>query len=212
MTNSSHYPLQAIVIGASAGGVSALQILLAQLTTNFPVPILIVQHLPADMYSDTSSALVAILSRHCALHVKEAQESEKIQAGFVYLAAANYHLLVEKDATLSLSVDAQVCFSRPSIDILFESAALAFGRQLIAVILSGAGADGSAGIKKVAECGGITIVQDPNEADMPCMPRAALASTDAHYVLPLAGLGALLCELCVKNGNKERTDHHAHGS
>lgn len=228
MTNSSPLPLQAVVIGASAGGVAALQILLAQLSARFPVPILIAQHLPADEFMDTqkspkqdktqdkkpdaNGALVTILGRHCALRVKEVEESEKIQAGIVYLAAANYHLLVEKDATLSLSVDAKVCYSRPSIDILFESAAQAFGSQLVAVILSGAGADGSEGIKKVAECGGITIVQDPNEAAMPSMPRAALASTEVHYVRPLASLGALLGELCVQSRDMERIRRHAYGS
>lgn len=199
-----HLP-RVIVIGASAGGISALQIVLARLPDAFPLAILIAQHRPANMHSN----LTEILARASALPVKEAQEAEEIRGGTVYLAPANYHLLVETNATLSLSVDAHVCFARPSIDILFESAAQAFHENLIAIILSGANADGSAGIKKVAQCGGITIVQEPSDAEMPDMPRAALLAVEANYVLPLADLAAQLCKL---SAVPERTCHHANGS
>lgn len=198
MTNLDNNAARAIVIGASAGGVAALQTLLAQLPTAFPSPILIAQHIPAN----NQSQLVAILSRACVLQVKEAQDGEQIHAGTVYLAAPNYHLLIETDGTLALSVDAPVCFARPSIDVLFESAARAFGKNLIAIILSGANADGSIGIKKVAEVGGITIVQDPNDAEIPTMPRAALLAIEANYQLPLISIGPQLSAL---SGIKERT-------
>ncbi len=196
---------KAIVMGASAGGVSALKTILCQLDAAFSLPIVIALHLSPN----TPSRLAALLDQACALSVKEAEEGEALCDGTVYLAAANYHLLVETNGTLSFSVDARVCFSRPSIDILFESAAAAFGKQLIAVILSGANQDGSAGIKKVAEFGGITLVQDPAEAEMPDMPLAALKAIQADYTLPLSALGSLLNQFGAKRERKEH--HHAIG-
>lgn len=185
--------IKAIVLGASAGGAAALQTLLAQLPKTFPVPILVVQHIAAD----SANTLAKLLGTRSALRVKEAEECELIQAGTAYIAAANYHLLVETNASLSLSIDAPVSFARPSIDVLFESAAMAFGTGLIAVILTGANSDGSLGMKKVAQKGGITIVQDLKDAEVPIMPAAALSALrdEADYVVPIAQLGALLQRL-----------------
>ncbi len=183
--------VKAVVIGSSAGGVLALKRLLGALPQNFPAPILIVQHIA----SGPSHSLASVLDHVCALNVKEAQECEALQAGTVYLAPPNYHLLVEMNATLSFSIDAPVAFARPSIDVLFESAAETFGPQLIAVILTGANHDGSQGMKRIKAKGGITIVQDPADAESSRMPQAALDAVVPDHVLPLDRMAALLQQL-----------------
>jgi two-component system chemotaxis response regulator CheB len=185
---------RAIVIGVSAGGVAALKKILGDLPIDFAVPVMVVQHTSAAFHN----ALASLLDDHCKISVKEAEECERVQAGFVYVAPANYHLLVEQDGTLSLSTDPPILYARPSIDVLFESAAMAYGPGLIGVILTGANADGSQGLKKVKERGGIAIVQDPADAQAPNMPLAALAAVKADFVVPLAQLGALLNELLDK--------------
>ena len=141
---------KAIVIGASAGGLQALQKILGPLPADFSLPILIVQHrLPT-----ADDLLTFALNESCRLTVKEANEKDYIEPGRVYVAPANYHLLVERDRTLSLSADAKVCYSRPSIDVLFESAADVYLSQLIGIILTGATHDGTAGLKKIKQNGG----------------------------------------------------------
>ncbi len=182
---------KAVAIGGSAGGVIALKRLLGALPKHFGAPVLVVQHIATH----TPHALASVLGHACALGVKEAQECEALQAGTVYLAPANYHLLVERDATLSLSIDAPVSFARPSIDVLFESAAQTFGPNLIAVILTGANHDGSQGMKQVKAKGGIAIVQDPLDAESPRMPQAALDAVVPDHVLPLQGIAPLLQQL-----------------
>jgi two-component system, chemotaxis family, protein-glutamate methylesterase/glutaminase len=162
--------IEAIAIGASAGTVQALSCILPPLPPGFPLPILIVVHVPADR----SNSLIALFQSKCRLPVREAEDKEVIEAGVIYFAPANYHLLVEADRTLALSSDAPVLYSRPSIDVLFESAADAYGAALAAVILTGANEDGAAGLKAVAEAGGIALVEDPSEAFSPEMPSAAL--------------------------------------
>lgn len=194
---------KAVVVGSSAGGVTALQRLLRALPADFPVPILVVQHIAPG----SASALASVLGHVCALSVKEAQECEAVQAGMVYLAPPNYHLLVEMDATLSLSTDAPVCFSRPSIDVLFESAAHAFGPGLIGVVLTGANHDGSQGMKQVKAKGGVAIVQDPVDAETPRMPQAVLETVAVDHVLPLDRIAGLLQQLVV--GPMARSARHA---
>lgn len=191
-------PYQAVVLGVSAGGVSALKSLLGALPTDLPWPLLIVQHISPD----SDGSLARVLEHGCALRVKEAEEREHIEAGTVYLAPANYHLMVERDGTLALSTDAAVSFARPSVDVLFESAARAFGPALIGVILTGANADGSQGLRAIKEKGGLAVVQDPADAASPSMPLAALAAVQADYVVPLARLGALLQALAGGHGRK----------
>jgi two-component system chemotaxis response regulator CheB len=191
MNASSQMPAKAIAIGVSAGGVAALKALLGYLPADFPVPILIVQHTAPD----SGNMLALLLDEICEISVKEAEECETIQPGIVYLSPANYHLLVESDRTLSLSVDPPVSFARPSIDVLFESAATAYGPELIGVILTGANSDGSRGLKKIKERGGMVIVQDPADALVATMPLAALQTVKADYVVTLEKLGPLLCEL-----------------
>ena len=131
-SRKSRKQYSAAVVGVSMGGVDALRILLGGLPNNFPLPLLIVQHLNPD----SGSGLAKLLNTHCAIHVKEADEEETITSGTAYLAPPNYHLLVEKDGSLALSVDMPVNFARPSVDVLFESAANAFGPALIGIILT----------------------------------------------------------------------------
>lgn len=182
---------RAVVIGVSTGGVQALSSLLGHLPAHFPVPILIVQHIGAE----TGDGLARLLNRHSALRVKEADEQDELIPGTVFLAPANYHLLVEAGGTLSLSADAPVSYARPSVDVLFESAAEAFGAQLIGIILTGANFDGSRGLARIKQKGGIAIVQDPADAEAAQMPQAALAATSVDHVVALCAMPALLLTL-----------------
>lgn len=181
----------AVVVGVSMGGVEALRILLGGLPQGFPLPVIIVHHTGPDSGSD----LATLLNAHCAIRVKEADEGEQLLSGTVYLAPPNYHLLVERDGTLALSVDMPVNFARPSVDVLFESAADAFGPGLIGVVLTGAGSDGSRGLKMVKGKGGLAIIQDPAYAEADPMPRSALAAVKADHILPLQEIAPLLCTL-----------------
>jgi two-component system chemotaxis response regulator CheB len=182
---------KAIVIGISTGGVGTLKALLGALPADFPLPILIVQHLPHD----SGDALAVFLDELCAIHVKEADEQERPTGGTVYLAPANYHLLVETDGRFGLSTDPPVNFSRPSIDVLFETAAEAFKEGLIGVVLTGAGIDGSLGLKRIKEKGGTTVVQDPIDAAADSMPRHAMAAVPPDHVVSLATLPQLFVNL-----------------
>jgi two-component system chemotaxis response regulator CheB len=182
---------RAVALGVSTGGVSALKRLLGGLPADFPLPLLVVAHLTAS----ADDGLAVLLDRLCAISVKEADEGELLRPATVYIAPANYHLLVEKECRLALSVHAPVNFARPSIDVLFESAALAFGTALVGVLLTGAGADGSRGLLRIQQCGGRVIVQDPVDAEMPAMPESALRLLRADHLLALAQMPALLQQL-----------------
>ena len=194
----SGHDVDAIVIGASAGGVDALMTLLPALPSGLAAAVLVVLHLPRDR----SSLLVEIFRPRCALRVVEAQDKERVAAGTVYFAPPDYHLLVDADVDagakaarvpqLSLSVDEPVHFSRPSIDVLFESAADVYGARLMGIVLTGGNQDGAAGLSAVRRAGGITAVQDPETAQVPLMPASALARGPVDYVLPLAGLAQLM--------------------
>lgn len=179
---------EAVVIGVSFGGLKALQAILPTIFPDFPGPIMVVQH--QDPLAD--DFLARHLDELCRFRVKVAEEKEMAAPGVVYLAPANYHLLVEDDHTLSLSVDEKVNFARPAIDVLFESAADAYESRLIGVILTGANQDGSQGLRRIKEFGGLTVVQDPQTAKAPSMPEAALAATEVDYVLPLDEIGDFL--------------------
>jgi len=181
----------AVVIGASAGGLEALKLILSSLPESFPLPVLIVQHLH---HSDNGS-----FARHLdgitTLKVVEPCDKEKILPSFVYLSPANYHMLVERCGSVALSVDERVKWSRPSIDVLFESAALAWGKRLIAVILTGANDDGASGMLAVRRLGGLTIAQAPESAEYPMMPQAAIDAGGVEKVMELQKIGELLVEL-----------------
>lgn len=181
---------QVIVIGASAGGTVAFKQLLPMFPAHYPIPVVVVQHL----HPMQENTLVLHFDTLCELTVKEADEKEAIEHGYVYFAPPNYHLLIESDKTFSLSVDAKVNYSRPSIDVLFESAANVYAPGLIGVILTGANNDGAHGLHLIQECGGLAIVQDPATAEVPYMPQAALMATQTRYVLSLRDIGKLLLE------------------
>jgi len=178
----------AIAIGASAGGVEALTVLLQSLRRGFRPAILVVLHLPAQR----PSLLCEVMARHCALPVREAVDKQPVAPGCVFIAPPDYHLLVEPQRTLALSVDPPVLHSRPAIDPLFESAALAYGRRLLALVLTGASADGSEGAMQVRRCGGTLWVQRPEDALMPQMPEAALQRAGADEVMSLQAMASRL--------------------
>jgi two-component system chemotaxis response regulator CheB len=178
----------AVAIGASAGGVDALLALLPNLPAGFAAAVIVVLHVPAAR----SSALPQLLARVCQLPVKEAEDKETLLAGHIYIAPGGYHLLVEPDRSLSFSLDAPVNYARPAIDVLFESAALAYEARLLAIVLTGANADGAAGLAAVKAQGGQGWVQDPREAQASTMPEAAIATGCAELVLPLKDLGQRL--------------------
>jgi two-component system chemotaxis response regulator CheB len=190
----------AVAAGASMGGVEALATLLGGLPADFPLPILIVHHVAPD----PPSGLACLLDAHCSIRVKEADEGERPAAGTAYLAPPNYHLLVERDGSLALSVDPPVNFARPSVDVLFESAADAYGPGLIGIILTGAGTDGANGLKTIRNRGGMTIVQDPAEAEADSMPRSALAAVRVDHVLPLKEICELIRSLTGKEQYHDR--------
>ena len=181
---SAHPGIELIVVGASAGGVSALQQLLAALPAGLPMPVLVVLHLPRDR----PSGIASLLDGGCALPVREAEDKQPLEPGTVTFAPPDYHLLVEGRDSVALSIDPPVLFSRPAIDPLFESAAEVFGSGVLAILLTGASNDGSAGVARVREAGGQAWIQSPDDAFSPIMPAAALAHAGADAVLTLTSL------------------------
>ncbi len=182
----------ATVIGCSAGGLDALHRVLQPLPADLGLAVVIVSHVAPD----GDSLLPRLLGRMCRLPVGEAEEREPVRPGHVYVAPPNYHLLIEPDFTFGLSVDARVCNVRPAADVLFTSAAAAYGSRLIGVVLTGANADGAAGLKAVADAGGICLVQDPDTAMADAMPRAAIAAVPGAKVLVLSAIPHELISLC----------------
>lgn len=185
---TSNRGTEAVVIGASAGAIEALSALLPTLPPDYPLPVLIVVHIPRDR----GSALAELYRPRCRVEVKEAEDKEPIRPGVVYFAPPDYHLLVEPDRRLSLSSDEPVLFSRPSIDVLFESAADVYGEALLGVVLTGANSDGAHGLRQICEAGGHALVQDPAAAQAALMPQAALAACPAARVLNLEQLSEAL--------------------
>jgi len=177
-------PVEAISIGASAGAVQALLRILPALPADYPIPLFIVVHVPPDR----SNALVSLFAAKCQIAVREAEDKEPILPGTVYFAPSDYHLLVEADRSLSLSMDEPVNHSRPAIDVLLESAADAYGPALAAIVLTGANHDGAAGLKAVCAAGGTAIVQDFADAQVATMPEAALTACPSARVMTLDDL------------------------
>ena len=188
---SADVPVEAIVVGASAGGMEALGVLLQALPEAFTPAILAVLHLPPDK----PSLLPELLQMRCRLPVREALDKEPVQPGCVYLAPPDYHLLVEKEKSLALSRDEPVLFSRPSIDVTFESAAEAYGAALLGIVLTGANADGAEGLRAIRAAGGHAWVQLPADAVSSTMPAAALQRAGADLVLPLRDMAERLTHL-----------------
>jgi two-component system, chemotaxis family, protein-glutamate methylesterase/glutaminase len=189
MPPATRYEL--IVIGCSLGGMYALEKILCSLPAEFDTPIAIAQH----RHKKSDRALPEHFRRSCKIRVMDADDKQWIEPSTVYFAPADYHLLVEK-GEFSLSVDEVVHHSRPSIDVLFESAADAYGPALIGVILTGANDDGAAGVKRIKSRGGLVVVQDPKTAEAPSMPSAAIATGAVDQVLPLEQIGPFLVERC----------------
>lgn len=176
------------MIGASFGGPEVLQTLLVNLPTSFRWPIFIVQH----RSSGRDGAFASMLARHCKLPVVNVDDKLPIRAGHVYVAPPNYHLLVERNKHLALSVDEKEHFVRPAADVLFETAAEAYVGQLVGIIVTGANADGARGLERVYELGGLTIVQSPQSAVASAMPEAAIATGCAQHVLEPPAIAAML--------------------
>ncbi|MBF0438274.1 MAG: chemotaxis protein CheB [Magnetococcales bacterium] len=187
----SPHQRRAIVIGCSAGGLQALRTLLPELPPTYPLPILVVQHIPAN----STGLHTTLLNHFCQLPILEANDKDPIRPGWVHFAPAGYHLLVEPNETIALSIDPKVNHSRPSIDLLFESAADVYQKGLIGVLLTGASQDGAQGLLKILHRGGITLVQDPKTAEAPLMPRFAIAIGAATKTLSLKEIGHTLKQL-----------------
>jgi len=180
--------IDAVVIGTSAGGIEALGILLPALPAACDLPYVVVLHMPPR----ERSPLVEVFARRCAIAVREAADKEPVEGGVAWFAPPDYHLMIETDFTFALSTEGPVNFSRPSIDVLFESAARAYGHSLLGIILTGASADGAEGAAAVCAAGGVLIVQDPASAQMPLMPSAAMARARPHAVASLQEIAGLL--------------------
>jgi two-component system chemotaxis response regulator CheB len=185
---------EAVVIGASAGALEALSVILPTLPAGFRLPLIVVVHVPPDK----RSMLAELFQAKCQIPVREAEDKEPINPGTVYFAPSDYHLLVETEKSLSLSSDEPVLFSRPSIDVLFESAADAYGSALMAIILTGANQDGAKGMKAVAEAGGVTLVQNPDGAFASAMPEAAIEMCPGARVMSLDAITAYLQEVGIR--------------
>ncbi len=180
--------IDGVAIGTSAGGVDALSVLLPALPPTLQAAVFVVIHLPRER----RSLLVDVFQPKCAVPVREAQDKDVVEPGTVYFAPPDYHLLIDRGPQLALSADDLVNFSRPSVDVLFESAADVYGDRLLGIILTGASNDGALGLDAVRRAGGRTIVQRPDTAQVPAMVESALQRGPVDYVLPLDEIAALL--------------------
>jgi two-component system chemotaxis response regulator CheB len=187
--------MRAIAIGASAGGIDALGAVLPALPATLRAAVFVVVHVPPGR----PSLLAEIFAPRCALPVREALDKERIEPGTIWFAPPDYHLLVDRGPQLALSADEPVNWSRPSIDVLFESAADLYAEALTAVVLSGANDDGARGLAAVQRAGGLALVQDPAEAAAAAMPRAALERCPRAEVLALPALAARLAALATES-------------
>ena len=180
-----------VALAASAGGINALGVVLAALPSNLRAPVVVVQHLAPRH----PSHMAEILSRRTDLHVKQARDGEALRLGVVYIAPPDRHLLVNSDATLTLTETELVHFVRPSADLLFESAAAAFGPGLVAVVLSGSGEDGAMGVRAVKKRGGTVIAQEVTSAEFSGMPESAMRTGAVDLSLPLQAIGRAVSAL-----------------
>ena len=184
-------PVEAVAIGASAGAVQALTRILPVLPEDYPLPVLVVVHVPPDR----TNMLVPHFQAKCRVQVREAEDKETIRGGVIYFAPPDYHLLVEGDRTVALSVDMPVLHSRPSIDVMFESAADAYGAALAGIVLTGANQDGAAGLKAIVDAGGRAVVENPADAYACAMPQAALEACSAAKQMSLDDIASYLVSL-----------------
>ncbi len=187
-----------VVIGTSLGGLHALEIVLRGLGKSFPVPIAVAQH-----RGKIDGRLASLLQSHTPLTVKDAEDKDPLTPSTVFVAPADYHLLIDGQ-TCALSLEAPICFARPSVDVLFESAADSFGRNAIGIILTGSSRDGAAGAARIKAAGGMVAVQDPQECEGPEMPQATLDNTAVDRVLKLEDIAPFLLDCCSKTGRVAR--------
>ncbi|RYD80122.1 MAG: chemotaxis protein CheB [Sphingobacteriales bacterium] len=171
--------IKLIIIGGSSGSLEVIMKILPKLKKDFSIPVVIIMH--RNTVSD--SALTELLASRTFLTVKEAEDKDQLEPGSIYIAPPDYHLLIEADGTISLDASERVHYSRPSIDVSFMSAAVAYKNEGVAILLSGANADGAEGIKAIKDCGGYTIVQDPDEASVGYMPQQALLTKAVDEIL-----------------------------
>lgn len=181
----SKHSYEAIVIGVSAGGLGALAEVLPKFDKDMTLPVMIVQH----QSHDSDDFLVRYFDQLCRQSVREVEDKMPVESGAIYFAPANYHLLVEPDRTLSLSTEARVNYSRPSIDVLFESAADTYMDRLVGIILTGANPDGTNGAARIKELGGLIIAQDPETAEAKAMPMSVIKHVQVDHILPLNRIG-----------------------
>ena len=189
-----------VVVGTSWGGLAALRELVVGLPPEYDIPTAIVQH----RHPDSDGMLARFLQQHTRLHVCEVEDKQSIESGRLFVAPANYHMLVDR-GHFSLSVDAPVRYSRPSIDVAFSSAAHAYGHRAAGVILTGANADGAAGLRRIADAGGLAVIQDPDTAEVNTMPRAALNAVPTARVFALARIAPFLGTLPSRHDRTERS-------
>lgn len=193
---------QVIVIGTSAGGMEALKKLLSQLQPEFPVPILVVQHISADA---AGNALINSLKKVTTLNCQHATTGAILLPGHLYLAPSDHHLMIDSDKKLLITKGAHENRSRPAINPLFRSAAVAFGAGVIGILLTGYLDDGTDGLKVISECGGICIVQNPEDADYPDMPKNAINQVNVGYVVPIIEMGGLIYQLIARKIEKNKS-------
>ena len=179
-----------VVIGTSWGGLAALRVIFEHLPAEFSLPVAVVQH----RHRDSDGLLARFLQEQTRLRVCEVEDKQTIQAGAIFIAPPNYHLLIEQ-GHFSLSLEAPVRYSRPSIDVAMTSAADAYGHRAVGVVLTGANADGAEGLRRIADMGGLAIIQQPTTAEVRTMPDAALRWVPTARVLPLDRIGPFLAAL-----------------
>jgi two-component system chemotaxis response regulator CheB len=183
--------IQIVALGASLGGLQAVQTLLRGIPAQFGCTMVLTQHRRAD----PDSMLVELLAKHCALPVVEPEDKTPLEPNTLYVAPGDYHMLVE-EGHVALSVDAPVCYARPSIDVLFESVADAYGPAAVAVMLTNSNEDGATGAQAIKRAGGVVLVQDPQSAESPVGPLSVLARTQVDAVLEIDALAIELVKLC----------------
>ncbi len=196
---STNSEFNLVIIGGSAGSIETLFKIIPKLPENFPCPVIVVIHRKRN----DDASLENMLNLKSKLIVKEAQEKEKIKAGKVYIAPADYHLLIETDFTFSLDFGAKVNYSRPSIDVTFTCAANVYSKNSIGVLLSGANEDGALGLARIKKTKGLTIVEDPKTASIATMPQAAIDKSKVDFILPVSKIAELLIKLVGGNFDKE---------
>lgn len=182
---------EVIVIGCSMGGLTALETLLRKLPEDFAIPVVVVQHISPQ----SDNFIVKYIDDKCNLHAKEIDEKEKLKPGTIYFPPPDFHILLEKDKTFTLSIEDKVNFSRPSIDVLFETAAFCCREKTIGIVLTGGNKDGAEGLKIIKSKGGMTIVQDPEEAEMNIMPKIAIKHVAPDFVAKLDEIAELLINI-----------------